>query len=112
MTNNLNLNPGMAGNSLNLYSYADNSPLAVKDPSGKILPLALVPVVAAAAGRGALVGVGAYIGSTVLAGGDLSLGGRATFDIYVADCIIPRFLSCMAFTHHQHWDMGRHCIYW
>lgn len=66
----------MAGNSLNLYTYAHNSPLIVKDPSGKIIPLAILPVLGAAAARGAGLGVAAYIGSSLLSGGEITLGGR------------------------------------
>jgi len=66
----------MAGNSLNLYTYAHNSPLIVKDPSGKIIPLAILPVLGAAAARGAGLGVAAYIGSSLLSGGEITWGGR------------------------------------
>ena len=32
----------MAGRSTNFYAYAQNAPINVKDPSGKILPLAAI----------------------------------------------------------------------
>ena len=43
---------GFIGRSTNFYTYAQNSPLNVKDPSGKILPLA--PLVASLLVRSAL----------------------------------------------------------
>ena len=42
----------MAGRSTNFYVYAQNSPINVKDPSGRILPL--VPLVAPLLVRSAL----------------------------------------------------------
>ena len=41
----------MAGRSTNFYAYAQNAPLNVKDPSGKILPLAalILPLLGRAA---------------------------------------------------------------
>ena len=46
------LHTGLLGRSTNFYVYAQNSPLNVKDPSGKILPL--VPLVAPLLLRSAL----------------------------------------------------------
>ena len=49
---------GFAANTPNLYNYASNNPLVVKDPSGEIAPFLVV------AGLGALKGVAGYVLTT------------------------------------------------
>ncbi len=64
---------GIAGNNANFYVYAYNSPLMLKDPTGRILPIIAGVIVRHAVG-GAAVSAAAY-GVTSAITGDFSYGG-------------------------------------
>lgn len=64
---------GIAGNNANFYIYAYNSPLMLKDPTGRILPIIAGVIVRHAVG-GAAVSAAAY-GITSAITGDFSYGG-------------------------------------
>ena len=65
MTINFSFFTGLAGKCSNFYIYAYNSPLVVKDPTGR---LAFIPILIGA-------GIGA-VTYTITAGSDFTYGGR------------------------------------
>ena len=63
-------NAGPSGKSPNLYVYAFNSPLILKDPTGRI------PVFLVSSGVSALASVASYTVVTVASGDSFSTGGK------------------------------------
>lgn len=67
---------GFLGNSINLYSYAANNPVMLKDPRGRLVPFVTVVGVSF---TGVLFGAGtnlaAYIVSQRIANQNISAGG-------------------------------------
>lgn len=72
---------GLSGNSPNLYVYAFNSPLVLKDPTGRIIPLGVIAAaavihVARQVAIGTAVSVATYAVTTAITpGSDFSTGG-------------------------------------
>lgn len=64
--------PGLAGNSPNRYLYAYNSPLLVKDPTGRAIPV--VVLVGAAVIGAAIDEVSGYVEAQ---GPDSTIGGTS-----------------------------------
>ena len=68
--------PGFSGESINLYSYAANNPVMLKDPRGRCLKFANV----AGGPLGALLGAGtsvaAYVASKTVHNQKITLGGK------------------------------------
>ena len=62
----------MAGKSTNFYVYAYNSPMLIKDPTGRILPAVLL----GKALIGAAGSVAVYYATAAITGSDTSLGGK------------------------------------
>ena len=71
------LNTGVAGKSPNFYVYAHNSPILVKDPTGRIIPVIAVAAgyIAKRAAVGAAASVAVYFATSAITGSDISLGG-------------------------------------
>ena len=67
----------MAGKSPNFYVYAHNSPILVKDPTGRVIPAILVGVGVRAIARGA-TNVAVHYATSSLTGSlsDASIGGN------------------------------------
>ena len=72
------LNTGVAGKSPNFYVYAHNSPILVKDPTGRIIPVIAVAAgyIAKRAAVGALASVAVYYATSEITGTDTTLGGN------------------------------------
>ena len=72
------LNTGVAGRSPNFYVYAHNSPILVKDPTGRIIPVIAVAAgcIAKRAAVGALATVAVYYATSEITGADTSSGGN------------------------------------
>ena len=72
------LNIGVAGKSPNFYVYAHNSPILVKDPTGRIIPAIAVAAgyIAERAAVGALASVAVYYATSEITGTDTTLGGN------------------------------------
>ena len=74
-------NSGVAGKSPNFYVYAHNSPMLVKDPTGRIIPVIAVAAgyIAKRAAVGAAVGavknVAVYIATSKITGSEITLEG-------------------------------------
>ena len=78
-------NTGVAGKSPNFYVYAHNSPMLVKDPTGRIIPaiaiaagyIAKRAAVGAAVGAtvGAVKNVAVYIATSKITGSEITLEG-------------------------------------
>lgn len=62
----------MAGKSTNFYVYAYNSPMLIKDPTGRIVPLVLL----GKAAIGAVGSVAVYYATAYITGSETSLGGK------------------------------------
>lgn len=75
------LNAGVAGKSPNFYVYAHNSPILVKDPTGRVIPAILVGVGLRAI-AGAATGVVVYYTTSALTGSlsDTSIGGKWSYN--------------------------------
>lgn len=72
------LNTGVAGKSPNFYVYAHNSPILVKDPTGRIIPAIAIAAgyIAKRAAVGAVASVAVYYATSEITGTDTSLGGK------------------------------------
>ena len=70
-------NTGVAGKSPNFYVYAHNSPILVKDPTGRIIPVIAVAAgyIAKRAAVGAATSVAVYFATSAITGSEISLGG-------------------------------------
>ena len=67
---------GFSGKSINLYSYAANNPIMLKDPRGKFFPFAIIASGAVGAIVGATSNVAAYYASQKMLGQEVTLGGK------------------------------------
>ena len=72
------LNTGVAGKSPNFYVYAHNSPILVKDPTGRIIPAIAIAAgyIAKRAAVGAVASVAVYYATSRITGTDTSSGGN------------------------------------
>lgn len=71
------LNTGVAGKSPNFYVYAHNSPILVKDPTGRIIPAIAIAAgyIAKRAAVGAATSVAVYLATSALTGSEITKGG-------------------------------------
>ena len=67
---------GFSGKSINLYSYAANNPIMLKDPRGKFFPFAIIASGAVGAIVGATSNLAAYYASQKMLGQEVTLGGK------------------------------------
>ena len=67
----------MAGKSPNFYVYAHNSPILVKDPTGRIIPVIVVAAgyIAKRAAIGAATSVAVYLATSAITGTEITKGG-------------------------------------
>ena len=81
------LNTGVAGKSPNFYVYAHNSPILVKDPTGRIIPVIAVAAgyIAKRAAMGALASVAVYYATSEITGTDTTLGGNMILHTCILD---------------------------
>ncbi len=66
---------GFSGKSINLYSYAANNPVMLKDPRGRCLSFATVAGGPLGAAFNAMTNVGAYVTAQRINNQKVSIGG-------------------------------------
>lgn len=79
----------MAGKSPNFYVYAHNSPILVKDPTGRIIPVIVVAAgyIAKRAAIGAATSVAVYLATSAITGSEITKGGICYFYVKFVDAV-------------------------